>query len=70
MAFRVMGRSEDIFQGYTKRKGLEGPFAFAGNRILYYDALEGAYYDPKTDFYVDQAEMNILHDQMIKILSN
>jgi len=49
---------------YGPRKGLEGPFNFSG-RVLYYDTKEGSYYDPKTDFYVEQAEMNMIHNQLL-----
>jgi len=49
---------------YGPRKGLEGPFNFSG-RVLYYDNKEGQYYDPKTDFYVEQAEMDQIHNQLI-----
>jgi hypothetical protein len=45
---------------YGPRDGLEGPFNFSG-RVLYYDVKEGAYYDPATDFYVSQAEMDIIN---------
>jgi hypothetical protein len=49
---------------YSPRKGLEGPFNFSG-RVLYYDTKEGQYYDPKTDFYVEQADMDLIHNQLI-----
>jgi hypothetical protein len=49
---------------YGPRKGLEGPFNFSG-RVLYYDTKEGQYYDPKTDFYVEQSEMDLIHNQLI-----
>ncbi len=52
---------------YGPRKGLEGPFNFSG-RVLYYDNKEGAYYDPRTDFYVSQAEMDALNQQFYEIL--
>jgi len=29
--------------------------------VLYYDVKEGAYYDPATDFYVSQAEMDMIN---------
>jgi hypothetical protein len=45
---------------YGPRDGLEGPFNFSG-RVLYYDVKQGAYYDPATDFYVSQAEMDIIN---------
>lgn len=46
------------------RKGLEGPFNFSG-RVLYYDNKEGSYYDPLTDFYVTQDEMDLIHQQFV-----
>jgi hypothetical protein len=49
---------------YGPRPGLEGPFNFTG-RVLYYDNKMGQYYDPRTDFYVSQEEMNIIHGNLI-----
>lgn len=49
---------------YGPRQGLEGPFNFSG-RVLYYDNIEGQYYDPRTDFYVEQSEMNEIHANLI-----
>ena len=49
---------------YGPRKGLEGPFNFSG-RVLYYDNKEGQYYDPTTDFYVEQSEMDMIHNQLV-----
>lgn len=54
-------------QKYGPRKGLEGPFNFSG-RVLYYDTAEGQYYDPTTDFYVGQEEMNTVHSALISKL--
>ena len=53
---------------YGPRKGLEGPFNFSG-KVLYYDNIEGAYYDPTTDFYVEQQEMNLINQRLVDILS-
>ena len=47
------------------RKGLEGPFNFSG-RVLYYDNKEGSYYDPLTDFYVSQEEMDQINQQFFE----
>ena len=69
MGYRVLGRTEDLFKGYTARKGLEGPFVYANGRILYYDAKAGQYWDPRTDFYVDQTEMDCLHAQSLQMLT-
>jgi hypothetical protein len=55
---------DEMREKYGARQGLEGPFNFSG-RVLYYDNLEGAYYDPRSDFYVDQEEMNIIHNRLM-----
>ena len=68
MAYVVLGRTEEVLKGYEARRGLEGPFVFAGGRVLYYDAKVGSYYDPKTDFYVEQDEMNYLHNELMRML--
>jgi len=68
MAFVNLGRTEDLMQGYGARRGLEGPFVFANGRVLYYDAREGAYYDPKTDFYVERDEVSFLHNELMRML--
>ena len=49
-------------EGYGKRKGLEGPFNFSGV-VLYYDAREGKYYNPKSDLYMEKDEMDALNEQ-------
>ena len=68
MGYRVLGKTEDLMQGYGPRKGLEGPFVFANGRILYYDVKEGSYWDPKTDFYVDREEVSFLHNELMRML--
>ena len=55
MGYKVLVKTEDVYQGYTARKGLEGPFVF-GSRVVYYDPKEGKYWDPRTDFYLSNAE--------------
>jgi len=58
---------DEMRNKYGPRKGLEGPFNFSG-RVLYYDNTEGLYYDPRTDFYVDQSEMDMFHSRIYDIL--
>jgi hypothetical protein len=41
---------------YPPIRGMEGPFRFQSGRILYYDPQAGAYYDSKTDIYLDRNE--------------
>ena len=50
-------RPPNPLDNYAARSGLEGPFNFSG-RVLYYDPKAGAYWDPITDFYLEQAEMD------------
>jgi hypothetical protein len=67
MGYRVVAdkyQMDDMRTKYGPRKGLEGPFNFSG-RVLYYDNKMGQYYDPRTDFYVDQSEMNEIHSYLI-----
>ena len=56
MGYKVLGKTEDLFQGYGPREGLEGPFVFDGGRILYYSPKDGQYWDPRTDFFVPRDE--------------
>ena len=69
MSYKVLGKAEDVYKGYKPMKGLEGPFVYFGGRILYYDPREAQYWDPRTDFFVEQDEMNFLHQQMCEFLS-
>jgi hypothetical protein len=54
---------------WQPRKGLEGPFYYSNGRVLYYDVKEGMYYDPTTDFYVEQAEMDEIHNYLAEALA-
>ena len=65
MGYRVLGARD---QKWQPRKGLEGPFDFSG-RILYYDVKQGQYYDPTTDFYVEQSEMDVINQRLTELLS-
>ena len=64
MTYRVFKHNQE----YGPRKGLEGPFNFSG-RVLYYDNKAGAYYDPTTDFYVMQDEVDMINNRLMGILA-
>jgi hypothetical protein len=66
MGYAVLGERDARWQ---PRRGLEGPFFFATGRVLYYDVKEGEYWDPLTDFYVDQEEINLQHAELTRMLS-
>jgi hypothetical protein len=55
MGYKVLNTVDQMRDTYGPRKGLEGPFNFNG-RVLYYDPVEGKYWDPRTDFYVSYDE--------------
>ena len=64
MAYRVLDTVDRMRDKYGPRKGLEGPFNFSG-RVLYYDPREGQYYDPTTDFYVSQEDMDFINKEFM-----
>ena len=66
MGYAVLGERDARWQ---PRRGLEGPFFFATGRVLYYDVREGQYYDPLTDYYVEQEEMDQLHAELTRMLT-
>ena len=71
MGYKVLADKTETDQMRTKygpRAGLEGPFNFSG-RVLYYDVKQGQYYDPTTDFYVEQAEMDIINNRLMAVLA-
>lgn len=68
MGYKVLGRTEDVMQGYGPRKGLEGPFVFINGKILYYDPKEGQYWDPKTDIYLDREEIDDMNQHLTEVL--
>ena len=49
----------NALENYAPRKGLEGPFNFSGRPL---------YYDPATDFYVEQSEMDLINLSLYKLL--
>ena len=70
MGYKVLADKFEMDEMRTKygpRAGLEGPFNFSG-RVLYYCNKEGAYYDPRTDFYVEQSEMDLINLDLYKML--
>jgi hypothetical protein len=53
---------------YSKRKGLDGPFAYPNGRVLYFDRKENEYWDPTTDFFVPEHEVNELKQSLFNIV--
>ncbi len=68
MGYKVLNSVDRMREKYGARPGLEGPFNFNG-RVLYYDNKEGLYYDPTTDFYVEQDEMDMIQQRIVDALA-
>ena len=71
MGYKVLAdkfETDQMRVKYGPRAVLEGPFNFSG-RVLYYDVKQGQYYDPTTDFYMDQAEMDIINNRLMAVLA-
>lgn len=66
MGFRILNQRDSKWQ---PRKGLEGPFFYPNGLVLYYDVQEGAYWDPTTDFYVSNEEMDTINQQFYTALA-
>ena len=70
MTYKIIASKEQMDEmrvKYGPRKGLEGPFNYSG-RVLYYDVKEGQYYDPSSDFYLEQSEMDMINNRLVDIL--
>ena len=64
MGYTVFDRNTE----YGPRQGLEGPFHYPNGRVLYYDAQEGKYWDPRTDFYVSRDEVADLQNSILGVI--
>jgi hypothetical protein len=65
MAYYILPERDKKWQA---RKGLEGPFFYANGRVLYYDPKAGQYWDPTTDYYVENSEVHELEQLLMDLL--
>lgn len=54
---------------YGKRKGLQGPFYYPNGRVTYYDPKEEKYWDPATDFFLEDDEVDYLKGLLFEIIA-
>jgi hypothetical protein len=47
---------------YQERHGLEGPFSTKSGKVVYYDKVEGKYYDPDTDMYIEYSDWQAMNE--------
>jgi hypothetical protein len=66
MGFGIVQR----VKAYGPRRGLEGPFHYPCGRVLYYDAREGKYWDPRTDWYLERDEISRLQNSLFDLLKD
>ena len=66
MSFRILTNSDTKWK---PRKGLDGPFFFLNGLVLYFDKREKQYYNPVSDFYVDDNVVEELQQQMFDTIS-
>ncbi len=64
MGYRVFEAND----GFGARKGLEGPFRYPNGIVVYYDPIEGAYYNPRTDMYLSNEEIGLLQESVYAVL--
>ena len=58
-----------MIKKYGKRKGLKGPFEYPCGRVLYFDPVENEYWDPTTDLFVPETEVNELKMELFTAIS-
>jgi hypothetical protein len=63
MGYRIINVTPEFRAQWEPRVGLEGPFFYEGNRVLYYDAREGKYLNPQTDMYLTYEEYDEIAKQ-------
>jgi len=71
MSYKVIAdrhQMDEMREKYGPRKGLEGPFLFSNGQVLYYDPKQGQYYDPRSDFYMSNEDMEAVHQHMVNLL--
>ena len=56
MGYRIINVTPEFRAQYEQRDGLDGPFFYDGNRVLYYSIQDGRYLNPQTDMFLTYEE--------------
>ena len=56
MGYRILNITPEFRAQFEERAGLEGPFFYDGNKVLYYCPKEGKYLNPQTDVFLSYDE--------------
>jgi hypothetical protein len=62
VGYRILNISPEFRASYVERAGLEGPFFYGGETVLYYDPRVGQYWNPRTDMYLTYDEYRQMTD--------
>lgn len=68
MGYIILNYTQELRKKYVPRDGLEGPFFYPNGRVLYYSPTDGEYWDPQTDFFVPNDEVEILRNMFFEIM--
>lgn len=55
MAYKILPQIDP--EQFPPIKGLEGPFRMKNGMVVYYDTMEGKYYNPRNDMYLSNEEI-------------
>jgi hypothetical protein len=64
MSYRIINVTPEFRSQFEPRQGLEGPFFYDGNRVLYYCNQEGRYLNPQTDMFLTYEEYRLFTAEM------
>lgn len=53
---------------WKKIKGFEGPLFYPNGVVIYYDPKEEKYYDPLTDYYIAQGDIDFLNNLVFDLI--
>jgi hypothetical protein len=56
MGYRILNVTPEFREKFVERTGLEGPFFYGNEMVLYYDPKDGKYYNPTSDMYLSYDE--------------
>ena len=56
MGYKILNVSQDFREKFEPREGLEGPFFYDNNKVLYYCPKQGQYINPQTDHFLSYDE--------------
>lgn len=53
---------------YGKRIGMDGPYQYPNDRVLYYDLKEKLFYDPTSDYFLADEDIAELKQSVFNLI--